>query len=99
MLGLKFAGVIGNSTCLFKNLYNMIPLLQVLLCCNVDQERFFKRLVTLTKPYSLQTKRAIRCCTASSLFLYIYHNRGSYNRCIATPILAGYILCSICFGI
>ena len=71
MFDLKIIGIIGISTCLFNILYNMIPLLQVLLCCNVGQERFFKRLVTLIEPYSLQTKRAIRRCTASSLFTFI----------------------------
>ena len=69
MFGLKIFGIIGISTCLFRILYNMIPLLQVLLCCNVGQERFFKRLVTLTN--SLQTKRAIQHCNASSLFTYL----------------------------
>ena len=69
MFDLKIIGI-GISTCLFSILYNMILLLQVLLCSNVGQERFFKRLVTLIKPYSLQTKRAIRRCIASSLFTY-----------------------------
>ena len=65
MFGLKIVDIIGISTCLLRILYSMIPLLQILLCCNVGQERFFKRLVTLTEPYSLQTKRAIWRCTAS----------------------------------
>ena len=53
VLGLKMVGIIGISTCLFRILYNMIPLglLQVFLCCSAGQERLLKRLVTLIKPY------------------------------------------------
>ena len=53
MFDLKIIGIIGISTCLFSILYNIIPLLQVLLCCNVGQERFFKRLVTLVERFEV----------------------------------------------
>ena len=54
----------------------MIPLLQVLLCCNVDQERFFKRLVAnANKPYSLQESGPYGIVLLLA-YLHIYHNRG-----------------------
>ena len=82
MFGLKIVDVIGISTCLFRILYNMIPLLQILLCCNVGQERF-KRLVTPTEPCSLQTKQAMHMALYCFQLIYIFIIIGGpYNRCI-----------------